>query len=122
MTYGKGYFQDDRARRGNYGSPYDGKNATYVKEEMKMGYLGIKIQTQWKAARPGMVAALEKAGILREAVDWADNRAVDTMVWLMRRGTPWWSAEETALAEWMFPTEQEQATLTPDQMPFLPSE
>jgi hypothetical protein len=87
-----------------------------------MGYLGIKIQTQWKAARPKMVKALETAGLLREAVSWAESRAKDTLVWLMRRGTPWWVAEETALADWMFPTEEEQETLTQDQMPFLPSE
>jgi hypothetical protein len=50
------------------------------------------------------------------------ERAKEEIVWLMRRGTQWWQAEEVALAPWMFPTEKEQPTLTQDQMPFLPVE
>ena len=84
-----------------------------------MGYLGDKILKQWEVARPKMVAQLKTAGVLEEAVVWAQERAKEEMVWLIKRGTPWWSAEEVALAPWMFPDEAEQKTLTQDQMPFL---
>jgi hypothetical protein len=92
------------------------------KQEGKMGYLGMKIVRQWEAARPKMVKALEEAGLLRKAEDWVNRRATDEMVWLMRRGTPWWSAAEIVPAKGFLPTEEGQETLTQDQMPFLPSE
>jgi hypothetical protein len=84
-------------------------------------YLGGKILKQWEASRPKMVAKLKKAGDLEEAVVWAQEQAKTEQAWLIKRGTPWWSAEEIALAPWMFPDETEQKTLTQDQMPFLPS-
>jgi hypothetical protein len=87
-----------------------------------MGYLGIKAETHWRTNRPKMCQALKAAGLMDKAVAWVNRRAVDEMVWLMRRGPPWWSAEEVALAKFLFPSEEEQDTLTQDQMPFLPSE
>ena len=85
-------------------------------------YLGMKIKKHWQVARPKMVALLTSLGVLEEVVDWASEKAKEEMGWLMRRGPPWWSAEEVALAKFLFPSEEEQDTLTQDQMPFLPSE
>jgi hypothetical protein len=86
---------------------------------MHMGYLGIRIKRQWEASRPKMCKKLKKVGDLEAAVEWAEERAKQEMAWLIKRGTPWWQAEEVALAPWLFPDEAEQETLTQDQMPFL---
>ena len=83
-----------------------------------MGYLGAKILNQWRASRPQMVKQLEESRTLEEIVSNAEERVIEEMHWLTQRGTPWHQAEEVALSKVFLPDE-EQETLTPDQILFL---
>ncbi|MFH1976906.1 MAG: hypothetical protein ABIJ52_15380 [Pseudomonadota bacterium] len=84
-----------------------------------MRYLVDKILKHWKDHRPKMYQAFTATGLLEEAGDWVNERAEEEILWLAERGTDWWEAEKIILEKFMFPSEEEQATLTYDQMPFL---
>ena len=80
-----------------------------------MDYMEATIEDQWRASRPEMCQEQDKKGLLRPALEQARERMSQEMVWLIRRGTPHWQAEEIALANVSLPLEEDQATLTPDQ-------
>jgi len=84
-----------------------------------MSYLGDKIFKHWKEHRPKMYQALKAAGLLEEAEDWVNERVEEEIILLAEGGTEWCEAEKRILEKFMFPSEEKQATLTHDQMPFL---
>ena len=73
----------------------------------------------WKKHRPNMAADLERRGLLEKAALMAQERSREAILDLMQEGADLEQAKELVLTKLIYlPDEEEEPTLSPDQMPF----
>ena len=71
--------------------------------------LGIQIEKHWREHRPKMVAALEKAGHLQEALETAERLTLDAEIAAIQNGLTPDQARELYREQWAFLPSEEDA-------------
>jgi hypothetical protein len=68
------------------------------------------IETHWREHRPGMVAELEAAGTLAEAIEAAATQTENAVLEAVSQGTDFWQAWDLYRQQWAFlPAEEADA-------------